>query len=136
MGRPALPKNVHILKGTAKKDAARMRPRENEPENSSPLGKPSKYLNAKEKLFFKEIAELAIEGVLGQADRIAVEQAACLLAKCRGLHIVDDNVIPATSAEQNQLFKYLSQFGMTPADRAKLSITKPKSNEYDPWDGF
>jgi phage terminase small subunit len=136
MARPSLPKHLHILKGTGVKNPARMKARENEPENTDELGKPSKYLNAKEKLFFKEIAELAIEGVLGQADRIAVEQAACLLAKCRGLHIADGSVIPATSAEQNQLYKYLSQFGMTPADRSKINILPPKSKEPSPWDDF
>ncbi len=126
MARLALPKNIHILKGTDKKHPDRMRKRENEPANKSQIGNPSKYLSAIEKRFFKEIVNLSIDGVLGEADRIAVEQAACLLVKCRNLNIVDGEIIPASAAEQNQFFKYLSQFGMTPADRSKISIPGPK----------
>lgn len=132
MARNHLPKNIHILKGTDKKHPDRMRKRENEPENTKPIGEPSEYLTEKEKLFFKEIVDLSIEGVLGEADRIAVEQAACLLAKCRNQNIVDGEIVPATAAEQNQLFKYLSQFGMTPADRSKINLPgKKKKNSFD-----
>mgnify|MGYP006935313773 CR=1 FL=1 len=132
MARPALPKNIHVLKGTAKKDPQRMRARENEPENKNPLGKPSDYLNELQKEFFNEIVSDSIEGVLGEADRLAVEQASILLWKCRNLNIIDGDIVQATAAEQSQFFKYLSQFGMTPADRSKISIPKQKEkNRFD-----
>ena len=132
MGRSAIPKNIHILKGTAKKHPDRMRARENEPENKNPIGSPSKYLTKIEKLLFKEIIKLSITGVLGEADRIAVELAANLLMKSRGLYIVDGDVIPATAGEQGLLFKYLAQFGMLPADRSKLSVgPQKKKNKFD-----
>ena len=132
MGRPALPKNIHILKGTAKKHPDRMRARENEPENTKSIGAPSKYLSKTEKLFFKEIVRLSITGVLGEADRISVELAANLLMKSRGLWIVDGEVVQATAGEQGLLFKYLAQFGMLPGDRSKLSIDQgKKKNKFD-----
>ncbi len=143
MPRNHLPKNIHVLKGTAKQHPERMRERENEPVNKAPIGKPSKYLNTVEKRFFKEIVSNSIDGVLGEADRIAVECAAQLLYKVRGLNIiqvVDDShqptedepiklkevVIQATAGEQQLLIKYLGQFGMLPADRAKISIEPGK----------
>jgi hypothetical protein len=126
MARPHLPKNIHILKGTAKQHPERMRERENEPVNTQPIGKPSKHLSKLEKEFFKEIVGLAIDGVLGEADRPAVEFTANLFLKARGLYVVEGEIIPATSGEQQLLFKYLGQFGMLPAERAKLSIEPAK----------
>jgi len=49
MGRQALPKSIHILKGTDKVNPARMKARENEPENINPFGKPPKELSKIEK---------------------------------------------------------------------------------------
>jgi len=68
--------------------------------------------------------------VLGEADSLAVEQAASLLVKCRG-H--DDE--PPTAAERRLLFRELGQMGMLPADRAKLSspVEKPKNKFDDDW---
>jgi hypothetical protein len=126
MARNHLPKNIHILKGTAKQHPERMRERENEPVNKAPIGRPSKYLNTVEKRFFKEIVKNSIDGVLGEADRIAVECAAQLLFKVRGLNIQDGEVVPASAGEQQLLIKYLGQFGMLPADRAKISIDPGK----------
>ena len=127
MARNHLPKNIHILKGTAKAHPERMRERENEPVNKAPIGKPSKYLSTVEKRFFKEIVDNSIEGVLGKSDRIAVEIAAALLFKVRNLNIVEGEVQPATAGEQQLLCKYLGQFGMLPADRAKLSVEPKKA---------
>jgi len=49
MARPPLPKKLHILKGTANKNPARMKARENEPENNKPLGKHPRELNKEER---------------------------------------------------------------------------------------
>jgi len=72
------------------------------------------------------IVEESITGVLGQVDRIAVELACKLYVR------VDEGV--ATGVDYNQLIKLLSQFGMTPADRSRLSI--PESNNDDDEFGF
>lgn len=125
MGRPALPKNVHFLKGTDKKNPARMKAREGEPENVNPLGKPPKELSAEERKYWRVIEKESIEGVLGQADRVAVSLAAMLMA-------VAYSKEGATAGQMAQLIKLLGQFGMTPADRSKISVPgKQKKNPFD-----
>jgi len=131
-GRPALPKNIHILKGTGKKHPDRMKARENEPENKSPVKPAPDYFSPVLVKLYNEIVGISIDGVLGEADSIAVEQAAILLSKLRGLHIEDGEVVKATIPEHNQFFKYLSQFGMLPSDRSKIQIApKKKVNRFD-----
>lgn len=127
MSRPSLPKSHHFLVGTDKKNPARMKARENEPENTNPLGNPPTALSKEEKKYWLTIKNESIEGVLGEADRVAVSLASKLMVKVYSTE-------GATASEMGLLIKLLSQFGMTPADRAKLNIPKPKSTEPDPWD--
>ena len=127
MPQPRVPTNILKMRGADKNHPERIKKRENEPRNINPVGAPSEHLSDIEKEFFKEIVDLSIEGVLGEADRISVEQAACLLVKCRGLG--ED---PVTAAEKGLFFKYLGQLGMLPADRSKISIPgKKKKNAFD-----
>lgn len=126
-GRPRTPTNILKLNGSAKRHPERMKERENEPVNTQPIGEPPEFLTDVEKSAFNEIVNISITGVLGQADRISVERAAVLLCKCRGL-----SDAPASYSEQAQLYKYLGQFGMLPADRSKISIPKKKKvNSFD-----
>ena len=127
MARPAKPLNVHILKGTGKKHPERMRERENEPENINPIGDAPETLSKIEQAAWHEIVNNAIPGVLGEADRLAVEETARLVVKCRGLG--DE---PAIGQERNLLNRYLGQMGMTPSERSKIRIDKPKpKNKFD-----
>lgn len=127
MARPFTPKNILRIRGSDKNHPARMKKREAEPENVKPLRDPPAHLSKHHRDAYSEIVMLSIPGVLGEADSIAVEQAASLLVKCRGLR--DD---PPTAAEQRLFFSYLGQFGMLPGDRAKISIAKPESpNRFD-----
>ena len=128
MSRPPYPRALRILRGTDKRHPERARKRGDELEDTAEIGKPSNHLNAAQKRIFKELVDSSIEGVLGRADTIAVELAACLLYRVRGLNKEDGVVIPAKAAEQSLLSRYLSQFGMTPADRSKISI-KPKKTK-------
>ncbi len=79
MARPHKPLNVLRMNGTAKNHPARLKKRENEPENVKPLPDPPTHLSKHDKAAYKEIVELSIPGVLGEADTLAVEQAASLL---------------------------------------------------------
>ena len=127
MGRSHVPKNILRIRGSDKNHPARMKVRENEPENIKPLRDPPAHLSKLNRAAYAEIVELSIPGVLGEADTLAVEQAASLLVKCRGLCAE-----PPTAAERRLLFSYLGQMGMLPVDRAKLSIEKPKApNRFD-----
>ncbi len=123
MGRPRTPTQVLRIRGVGKTHPERLRVRENEPENENPVGDPPDNLSKPEKVIWKRIVEESITGVLGQADRIAVELACKLYVR------VDDGT--AKGVDYNQLIKLLSQFGMTPADRSKISISKPE--EDDEW---
>ena len=130
-----VPTNILKLRGADKNHPERMKKRENEPKNVNPLGNPPRHLLKSQKAAWREIVKYSIPGVLGQADRIAVEMAACLLVKCRGLELKNnDSVLHiwASSAEQNLFFKYLAQFGMTPADRSKISLPgQGKKNSFE-----
>ena len=127
MGRTPYPRAILELKGVKNNHPERFRIRENEPENINPVGDPPENLSDSERNIWMRIVEESIKGVLGQADRIAVELA------CKPYVWVDEGT--ATGVDFNQLIKLLSQFGMTPADRSKLSIPKP-DNDGDDEFGF
>ena len=121
MGRTPYPKAVLRIKGVDKTHPERFRIRENEPENVNPVGDPPENLSDSERNIWMRIVEESITGVLGQADRIAVELACKLYVR------VDEGT--ATRVDYNQLIKLLSQFGMTPADRSRLSIPEPENDD-------
>ena len=124
MARPRTPTNILKLKGADKVNPGRFKDRENEPKNANPLGEPFAELNDREKEAWKQFASESIDGVLGEADRVALGLAVKLYIKC-----VDDE---ATGQEQRQLFSYLSQFGMLPADRSKINLPQEKpKNKFD-----
>ena len=125
MARPRSPTNVLKLKGADKVNPGRMKEREGEPENINPLGDAPEELNEAEKKYWDTLKAESIPGVLGGADRQAVAIAAKLLA----IVYSEDG---ASSAQINQLTKLLSQFGMTPADRSKISI--PGKKDKNPFD--
>ncbi|MDJ0806440.1 MAG: hypothetical protein QNJ78_06355 [Gammaproteobacteria bacterium] len=126
MGRPALPKNVHILKGTGKKNPDRMRKRENEPEPKKPLGRPPPRLTAGQKKCWRELQKIVPDGVLGDCDAWAVELACVLMDEFR------TNPLEFSAAKLTRLEALLGKFGMTPADRAKISVPKGREkNRFD-----
>ncbi len=121
------PTNILKLKGAHKKNPARFIDRENEPVNTKPLRDPPEHLKLDEQEAYKEIVLLTIPGVLGEADSLAVEEAARLLVICRGQR--ND---PPMAAERRLLFCYFGQLGMLPADRSKISVPQPKKkNKFD-----
>lgn len=123
-GRPRIPTNILKLRGVEKNHPERLKERENEPVNKNPIGGPPDYLSANEEKAFRLIVKESIDGVLGEADRIAVSIASKLLAK-----VMDDEY---NGAELGQLNKLLSQFGMTPADRSKISLPgQGKKNSFE-----
>lgn len=124
MTRPRTPTNVLKLRGADKNHPARIKERDNEPQNVNPVGDPPENLNETEQSAWHQIVRESIEGVLGEADRIALEQACKLYAKSKEGDL--------TGQEHTQFFRYLSQFGMMPADRSKISIPqKEAANKFD-----
>ena len=118
MARPRKPTALLEAKGAFKKNPDRARA--GEPEVKTPLGQPPAHMTELERACWFEFAELAPTGVLTSADAPALELAACLMAEFRTVK----SDFPATKI--GRLQGLLGAFGMTPADRAKLSIEKPK----------
>lgn len=126
MPRPRKPTKVLEAKGAFRKDPQRRR--DGEPEVREPLGAVPGDLNALQVKAWQEIVSFAPMGVLTQADRLVVEMAACLLAEYR------EDRGGFSGQKLGRLEAMLGKFGMTPSDRAKLSIEKPKTE--NPFDRF
>jgi len=124
MARPRKPTNIIKLQGGYKDHPARLKEREGEPENVNPIGGPPSILGEQECGVWAELVKMSIPGVLGEADRMALEVLSRLIVKFREGE--------ATGPELSQITKLLSQFGMTPADRSKINIPgKKKKNAFD-----
>ena len=124
MPQPRKPTVIHVLSGSAAKNPDRMKLRENEPKDDREIGEPSKKLTIAERNTYNEIIETAVPGVFKRTDKIAVENAAKILVKIRNNK--------CNSADQNLFFKFLASFGMTPADRSRVSMSdKQKTNKFD-----
>jgi len=73
-----------------------------------------------------EIAQYAPNGVLTDSDRLSLEVAAHLLSQFRA------DPIDMPAAKLARLEAMLGKFGMSPADRAKVSVAPdaPKGNPF------
>lgn len=112
------------MRGAFNRHSDRLKARENEPVIEAPLGSCPKSFTADQRRAWKDITSQCGEGVLTQADTIAVELAAGLLARHRQA--------PLTSADLHQLTSLLGKFGMTPSERSKVS--GKKSEKGSRWD--
>lgn len=126
MGRSRTPTKVLEARGAFKKDPQRKR--DGEPEVTTPLGAPPERLAPLQVRAWQEIAQTAPLGVLTEADRLDVEITAKLLAASW------TDFAEMTDGARKQLHTMLGKYGMNPADRAKLSIEKPK--DASPLDEF
>ncbi len=122
MGRPRKPTNVLSLRGAFKHDPDRGRARQNEPIPDGEIGDPPGRLSEAEVACWREIVDLAHAGTLCRADRLSVECAARMWAEWveRGRD-VDPRL-------RKEFLTLLGRFGMSPSDRSKVSVIKPKEN--------
>ncbi len=118
MGRIPVPTEILDAKGSFLKHPERRRP--NEPQETRPLGNAPKYLTAEQKKLWGEIAHNLPPGVGKVSDRFAFEMLVRLMAKERADSINNN--------QRRQLIKLLGSFGMTPADRSKISVESPPLN--------
>ena len=93
---------------------------ENEPRVDEPLGDPPADWPAKGKVLWHEIANQVPAGVATKADRIVFEVLIRLVAEVRA----DPAAI--TPALASQIRACAGCFGLTPADRARLSVPPPR----------
>jgi hypothetical protein len=122
MGRSHVPTAILDAKGSFLKHPDRKRP--NEPKSDRPLGAPPKHLNAELKQIWKEIAKRLLPGVATVADRDAFEMMVRLTAQMRNETV--ENPFPGVL--RGNLITLWSRFAMTPADRCKVSVDKPKES--------
>jgi phage terminase small subunit len=112
MARPRKPSAILELSGAFDHDPQRRRP--NEPVDTRELGDPPDRLPAAAKKYWAELASQAVHGVLRYSDRWTVEIASRLMLK-----VVTDQIKPA---ELTTLRSLLASMGLSPSDRAKLSV--------------
>ena len=116
MGRPR--KSTQVLESSG---AFRTHPerRRADPETSGEIGDPPEHLTESEQDTWEEIVKLALPGVLTLHDRVALEIATRLLDEFR----TDSRSFAA--ARLARLEALLGRFGMTPADRSRVSARLP-----------
>ena len=126
MARHSQPREVAEIKGADKRNPQRY---ESEPPKSSlPLGDAPKHLSEAAQSCWFEISTYSVPGVMTGADRLMLEMASNLLAEYR------TDPIGFAIGKYAHLIGLLARFGMSPADRQKLSIDKPKDE--NPFAGF
>jgi phage terminase small subunit len=124
MARNPIPTAVHELRGSFDKNPQRRR--NGEPQPKGGIGPAPEHMDEFEQAVWDELVDLAVPNVLGDADRILLERCSKLLAKSRR----DPDHFNGTN--EGHLMSYLSRMGMTPSDRAKLSVGKKDGgDEFD-----
>ena len=116
MGRHKTPTSVLELHGSFKKNPNRARP--NEPKPAGGIGEPPDGLTEAELKTWCLIVSESLPGVLGESDRGAVEIMARLWTEFR----TNPSEFPTNRI--NALINLMARFGMTPADRARLHVTR------------
>jgi hypothetical protein len=125
MGRPPKPKAVLEMTGAGRKNPARLKARENEPEPTGPIGLPPAHWKkpcsimpgAREAIWAEYVAE-ALPGVLGNSDRKLLEMICELTLDAR-------HFWSGQARARAELAKLLPKLGMTPVDRARVTVHKP-----------
>jgi phage terminase small subunit len=120
MGRNRQPTAILDARGAFIANPSRERP--DEPTSDQPLGDPPAYLDPEQQDIWREIAGQALPGVVLQSDRTAFELLVRLTDLMRrGLLL--------KSSEMTTLISLCSRFAMTPADRSKVAVEKPKESK-------
>jgi phage terminase small subunit len=129
MARNRTPSNILELNGAFKKNPQRRR---EEPSVDSELGPPPDHFDDARRAAWAEVVGMAPEGVLTRSDRIAIEMLSDLLVRYRA------SMAPAgdkfTSADRRDLLAILARFGMTAADRSRVSAPTEKEETGDMFD--
>ena len=118
---------MHVVSGTYRKD--RHGDRDSEPKIAEPLGGPPEGWRIEAKLLWAELCDLIPAGVATKADRVMFETLLRLVAKMRE---GPEAMTPALAA---QIRTACAVFGMTPADRSRVSVPRlPEENPFAKFD--
>lgn len=127
MARPRTPSNVLELRGSFQKNPQRKRL--NEPKPVGVVGDFS-IGSADPAKIWDELVESCPRNVLTASDRMALEIAVEYMRQFR------ENPTSCPSDRVKTLIGLLARFGMTPSDRAKLSLPGGETKEESPWAKF
>ena len=126
MGRTPKPKAVLEITGAAKRNPQRMAARAEEPVPSGDIGPPpahwekaSSYPKGALEEIWNFYVSTALPGVLGNSDRMLLEQICLLTYESR--RTGTKTQLRAIS----ELHKQLKTLGMTPVDRARVHVRRP-----------
>jgi hypothetical protein len=125
MARPRTPTNVLELRGALKKNPQRKR--KAEPKPLAGIGAFSEGPSDLASIW-DEIVAQTVPGVLTISDRIALEMVCRLMAEIR------KKPEELSVGKVTALCNLLGRFGLTPADRSK--VTLPDEKPDDEWAGF
>ena len=145
MGRKKVPTNLKIIKGTKRNC------RENKDEPVLPLGIPSppEHLSAIALIEWGRISNQLYQlGLLTEVDMAALA-AYCdafgmwcdssgqlkkekLTIETTNGNIIQNPLVGIVNQSREHMRKFLTEFGLSPASRAKVSVNKPDKKE-DPW---
>lgn len=118
------PQALREIQGTSKDHPDRQNA--DQPVPVRGIGPAHNSLNEYEQNIWDEVVGISYAGVLGEADRIALEMMCRLIAEMR-LDFVE-----MTAAKITQLSGLVGRFGMTPSDRTKIVIPKgTKQNDFE-----
>jgi hypothetical protein len=125
MARPRTPSALLELNGTFESHPGRKRAREREPKPSEPLGPPPTHLQEQEAAVWLELSGLMPYGVATNLDRPTFEIACCLLTKFRYSRGT------MSGAQMSLLATLLGRFGMSPAERSRITVPEAKNDALD-----
>ncbi len=117
MPRPRKPTKMLVIQGGLR--ATRHRDRENEPEIIEPLGGPPLSWPAEAKLLWGELSDLLPPGVATKSDRLTFELLCRLVGNMR------EGPEGLTAALAGQIRATCGLFGMSPADRSRVTGARP-----------
>lgn len=123
MARMHTPTAILDAKGSFKTNPRIKRPNEPKPNNAF-RKTPPKGLDRYQQKAWNDIVKRVPAFVLTDADEIIVEIASCLLAEFR------DSPTDMPFGKIGRLHALLGSMGLTPSDRAGMSIQKPKVNGF------
>lgn len=121
MARHAQPREVAELKGATRQNPQRYT--DVVPKNDKILGDPPQTMNKVAQAAWKELAGMALPGVLTASERPIMEIAANLLAEYRA------DTLEYPAAKINLMIGIFGRLGMSPADRNKLGFNKPDKDD-------
>lgn len=121
MARHKQPAEVAKFKGADRKNPQRYR--DEAAKGEGEVGDAPIHLQGPARLAWKELCAQSLKGVLTGSDRIILEVTANLLAEYRA------NPTEFAVGKYTHLIGNLARLGLTPSDRQKFGLEKPKERD-------